>query len=165
MSHQPTSIPPAAFSWSPTPTTSRSGEPLTADVIDQKSVRITLTGPLSGPVTLNYRVTNGLAEAEGSITVVEIPQPTIYQPPIAADDSVTVRVGDAIDIPVLNNDVQPDGADLTLDADARERHRGGFRTALRVRPCAAVPRPRPPGQLLGGLPHHRTGPAGRLRRE
>ena len=94
-----------------------SDEPLTADVIDQKAVRITLTGPLSGPVSLNYRVTNGLAEAEGSITVVEIPQPTIYQPPIAADDSVTVRVGDAIDIPVLNNDVQPDGADLTLDAE------------------------------------------------
>ena len=89
---------------------------VTAQVIDQRSIRVTLTAPLqSGPVTFNYRITNGLAEAEGVVNVVEIPRPSRLQPPIANDDSVTVRVGDAIDIPVLNNDVQPDGEELTLN--------------------------------------------------
>src|SRR5690606_41629030 len=39
------------------------------------------------------------------------------QPPIANDDQVTVRVGDAIDIPVLDNDEQPDGKEIALDPE------------------------------------------------
>jgi hypothetical protein len=87
-----------------------------AEIIEQRALLVTLTAPLqSGPVSFNYRVSNGLSEAEGTVTVVEIPKPARLQPPIANDDSVTVRVGDVIDIPVLANDVQPDGYDLTLD--------------------------------------------------
>src|SRR5690606_12809463 len=63
------------------------------------------------------RISNGLAEAVGTITVVEIATPVRLQPPIATDDQVTVRVGDAIDIPVLDNDEQPDGAEITLDPE------------------------------------------------
>jgi hypothetical protein len=87
-----------------------------AEVLEDRTVRVTLTAPLdNGPVTFNYGITNGLAEAMGVITVVQIPPPAHLQPPIANDDSVTVRPGDAIDIPVLANDVQPDGEALTLD--------------------------------------------------
>jgi hypothetical protein len=87
-----------------------------AEVIDERAIRVTLVAPLKdGPVSFNYRITNGLASAEGIVTVVEIAPPTQLQPPIANDDSVTVRVGDAIDIPVLDNDVQPDGEPLTLN--------------------------------------------------
>ncbi|MCU1439925.1 MAG: fibronectin type protein [Rhodoglobus sp.] len=86
-----------------------------AEVLEQRIVRVSLEAPLDdGPVTFNYRISNGLAEAEGVITVVEIPTPTRVQPPVANDDSVTVRVGEAIDIPVLENDEHPDGLDLTL---------------------------------------------------
>lgn len=85
-----------------------------AEVLDQRSVRVTLTGPLDGPQTFGYRVSNGLAEAEGTITVVEISPPPQLQPPIAEDDAVNVRVGDVIDIPVLDNDEQPDGFELEL---------------------------------------------------
>ncbi len=92
------------------------GSGVRAEVLEQSSVRVTLTAPLaSGTVAFNYRVSNGLADAQGVITVIEIPAPSRLQPPIAEDDSVTVRVGDAIDIPVLDNDTQPDGEDLTLD--------------------------------------------------
>ncbi len=87
-----------------------------AEVLEQRAIRVTLTAPLkSGPVSFNYRITNGLAQAEGVVTVVEIPLPAVLQPPVASDDTVTVRVGDAIDIPVLMNDVHPDGSELTLD--------------------------------------------------
>lgn len=87
-----------------------------AEILDQRQVRVTLGKPLAGAtVVFNYRISNGLADAVGTITVVEIPLPARLQPPVAVDDSVTVRVGDAIDIPVLNNDSQPDGQPITLD--------------------------------------------------
>jgi len=85
-----------------------------AEILEQRLVRVSLEAPLDGPVTFNYRISNGLSEAEGVITVVEIPTPSQAQPPLASDDSVTVRVGQAIDIPVLRNDEHPDGLDLTL---------------------------------------------------
>jgi hypothetical protein len=84
------------------------------EVLQQNLLRITLTRPLVAPTTFSYRVSNGLAEAEGAVTVVQIPRPEVRQPPIANPDAVSVRVGDAIDIPVLANDSQPDGDELTV---------------------------------------------------
>ncbi|HWR84788.1 MAG TPA: Ig-like domain-containing protein, partial [Rhodoglobus sp.] len=87
-----------------------------AEILEQRVVRVSLERPLDdGPVVFNYRISNGLAEAEGVITVIEIPAPSSLQPPVAGDDSITARVGQAIDIPVLANDEHPDGRDLTLD--------------------------------------------------
>lgn len=85
-----------------------------AEILEQRMLRITLTNPLDGPVSFNYRVSNGVADAEGTVTVVEIPNPVKRQPPVAFPDTVSVRVGDAIDIPVLANDTHPDGDPLTL---------------------------------------------------
>ncbi len=87
-----------------------------AEVLEQKSIRVTLTAPQDGgPETFVYGVTNGLTEAQGVVTVIEIPRPSLLQPPIATDDTVSVRVGAAINIPVLANDVHPDGEALSLD--------------------------------------------------
>ncbi len=92
--------------------------PIQAEVLDQRQVRVTLRGPLDNKtVSFNYRISNGLAEAEGTITVVELPRPDQLQPPLATDDEVTVRVGDVIDIPVLNNDDHPDDAPINLLPD------------------------------------------------
>ena len=91
------------------------GSGVRAEVIEQRVVRVSLDAPLDAPVTFDYRVSNGLAEAVGTITVIEIPAPARVQAPIAVDDAITVRVGDAIDIPVLRNDEHPDGLPLTLD--------------------------------------------------
>lgn len=92
------------------------GAGVQAEILDQRSIRVTLTAPQeNGPVTFGYRVTNGLAESDGTVTVIEIPRPAKLQPPIATDDTISVRVGAAINIPVLDNDVQPDGEVLTLD--------------------------------------------------
>src|SRR5690606_26141345 len=79
-----------------------------AEIFEQRAIRVTLTAVQDdGPITFNYRVTNGLADAEGVVTVIEIPRPTGLQPPIATDDTISARVGAAIDIPVLDNDVHP----------------------------------------------------------
>ncbi|MGN6203382.1 Ig-like domain-containing protein, partial [Humibacter sp.] len=85
------------------------------EVLEQRILRVTLTGPLDGPVSFGYTVSNGTAQAQGTVRVIEIPRPAVRQPPVANPDSATVRVGDAIDIPVLDNDSQADGDDLTLD--------------------------------------------------
>ncbi|MDQ4137248.1 MAG: Ig-like domain-containing protein [Actinomycetota bacterium] len=90
------------------------GGAVRAEILEQSAVRVTLSAPLDEPLTFGYRVSNGLAEADGTITVIEIPRPERVQPPIARDDSVTVRVGDAIDIPVLANDEHPDGEAIRL---------------------------------------------------
>ncbi|MCJ0701248.1 tandem-95 repeat protein [Frigoribacterium faeni] len=93
---------------------------LRVETIDQRYVRVTLTRPLDdGPVELSYTVTNGLASAVGSITVVEIPRRSQTQPPVATDDQATVRAGDVIDIDVLANDEQPNGDEVSLGHDLR----------------------------------------------
>jgi hypothetical protein len=92
-------------------------EGVRVEILQQSLLRITLTAPLERSTAFAYRVSNGLTDAEGTVAVVEIPDPARSQPPIARPDEVSVRVGDAIDIPVLANDEQPDGEQLSLDAD------------------------------------------------
>lgn len=93
------------------------GDPaLRVEVIEQRMLRVTLTGPLTGGrASAAYTVTNGFTAAQGTVTVVEIPEPPVRQPPVAVPDRAAVRVGDVVDIPVLANDVQPDGDRLSLD--------------------------------------------------
>ncbi len=88
-----------------------------ASVLDQHTVRVTLTAPLDGPVTFGYTESNGLATATGTVTVVEIPKPDRIQPPVAQADTATVRVGDVAEIDVLANDTQPEGEPLTLQPE------------------------------------------------
>ena len=86
-------------------------EGVTVEIIEHRLLRVTLTRPLpSGSMVFGYRVSNGLAEAEGEVTLVEIPEPAVAQPPVAAPDVISARVGDVIDIPVLANDEHPDCA-------------------------------------------------------
>lgn len=86
------------------------------EILEQRAIRVTLTAPLdTGTVSFGYQISNGLATAEGVVTVVELPRPDRAQAPVATDDAVSVRLGDAIDIPVLANDVHPDGEELSLN--------------------------------------------------
>ncbi|PZE32322.1 fibronectin type III domain-containing protein, partial [Curtobacterium sp. MCLR17_055] len=93
------------------------GSGVQASILDQHTVRVTLTAPLDGPVSFGYTETNGLASSPGTITVVEIPKPDRIQPPVAQPDSATVRVGDVANIDVLDNDTQPEGEPLTLQPE------------------------------------------------
>lgn len=93
-------------------------EGVQVEVIDHRILRVTLTQPLpTGSTAFGYRVSNGLAEADGEVTVVEVPVPPIEQPPVAVPDTISARTGDVVDIAVLDNDEQPDGLPLTLDPE------------------------------------------------
>ncbi|MFF2370196.1 Ig-like domain-containing protein [Agromyces sp. NPDC058110] len=85
-------------------------------VIDHRILRVELVAPLPlGSTTFGYRVSNGLGDAEGSVTIVEVPNPGIAQAPVANPDTASVRTGDVIDVPVLANDEHPDGSPFQLD--------------------------------------------------
>ena len=74
---------------------------------------------LLGVVT--YTISDGTGDAgtsvTGAATVYQL-APSVPQPPIALADSVIVRAGAQIDIPVLANDVAPDGNVVVLNADS-----------------------------------------------
>ncbi len=80
-----------------------------ASVLDHHIVKLTDLGDPGRPVTINYTVANGQGTSTGSISVVRIPAPSTLQPPAAHPDTVTVRAGDVVRIPVLANDTDPNG--------------------------------------------------------
>jgi hypothetical protein len=106
------------------------------EVIEHRVLRVTLSQPLAtGSTTFGYRVSNGLADAEGTVTVVEVPRPDQFQPPVAVPDTASARTGDVIDIPVLDNDEHPDGDQLTLSSGLVEQPEAGllFTSGSRLR--------------------------------
>ncbi len=105
-------------------TDSAEDEGVRVEIVDHRILRATLTRPLAtGSTTFGYRVSNGLAEADGEVTVVEVPDPERTQPPVAAPDTISARTGDVVDIAVLDNDEHPDAFPLTL-APELEREPG-----------------------------------------
>ncbi|MFT8637266.1 MAG: Ig-like domain-containing protein [Pseudoclavibacter sp.] len=64
--------------------------------------------------SFRYPVSDGAHSTVGQATVFEQAAATSFQP-IAAADRATVRAGESVDIPVLDNDVAPAGATLSLD--------------------------------------------------
>ncbi|MBD3753357.1 MAG: tandem-95 repeat protein, partial [Micrococcales bacterium] len=98
-----------------------SGASLSVDVVAQSLIRVSGTTADGQPGqlgTVRYTVSDGTgdpnATATGELTVILLPSPSA-KPPIATDDTVTVRVGSLIDIPVLANDTAPAGALVSID--------------------------------------------------
>ncbi|WP_050761707.1 Ig-like domain-containing protein [Beutenbergia cavernae] len=86
-------------------------------VLEHRLLRISADRTLTGPVTLGYSVSNGVAQAQGEVQVMPLGGNAQPQPPVAVEDSATVRVGDYVTIPVLANDSHPSGVDFSLDAE------------------------------------------------
>ncbi len=108
-----------------------------AEVVDYHLIRVTLLRPLAGVHVISYRVSNGVASADGQVAVVEAAAPTLALPPIAVPDAATVRAGNVVDIPVLANDVHPSGGVLTLAPQLDQQVPAGagllFATAQQLR--------------------------------
>lgn len=97
------------------------GASMTVDVVGQSYLRVTGTTESGAPGrlgTVRYTVSDGTQDAgsriEGEATVYLLPlAPQLA--PIAVDDTVVVRAGAQLDIPVLANDVAPSGGAITLN--------------------------------------------------
>ena len=108
-------------------TDSAEDEGVQVEVVDHRILRVTLQRPLAtGSTTFGYRVSNGLAEADGEVTVVEVPDPISTQPPVAVPDTIAARTGDVVDIAVLGNDEHPDGLPLELAPDLVDQPDAGL---------------------------------------
>lgn len=99
------------------------GASLDVDVVNQQLLRVkgsTADGQAGVLGVVKYTVSDGtgnpLASTHGEATVILLPLVTV-RPPIAIADSATVRVGAQIDIPVLANDLAPDGNSLVLNPE------------------------------------------------
>lgn len=88
--------------------------PFATSVERNTFVRITDVRGLTDPTTITYTVANGNGEATGEIRIVPIPAPPRMDPPQANPDSVVVREHDVATVKVLENDIHPNGGDLTL---------------------------------------------------
>jgi len=100
------------------------GSTLSADVIGFSALRVSGDTANAQPGTLGvvtYTVSDGSGRPEmtatGEVTVVLL-APSTPTPPLAVDDSITVRVGTQADIKVLKNDIGPAGSVLALDPDS-----------------------------------------------
>ncbi|MFJ6651279.1 Ig-like domain-containing protein [Microbacterium sp. NPDC091313] len=101
--------------------TADEGASLSVDAVGQSDLRVsgtTATGAAGRLGTVSYTVSDGTddtgARVQGEATVYLLP-PAPDLAPIAVDDTVTVRAGAQIDIPVLDNDISPAGGRPTLD--------------------------------------------------
>ncbi|MEF3404122.1 Ig-like domain-containing protein, partial [Agromyces sp. CCNWLW203] len=97
--------------------TEASGDLLSVEVLNNTVARITASEAITQQLQFEYTVSDGIASSTSTVTVVPVPPLVKHQPPVAADDAVTVRAGDIVTVPVLENDYHPDAAPLTLDAE------------------------------------------------
>lgn len=100
------------------------GAALEVSVVGQNLLRMRGTTADEQPGLLGvvgYTVSDGTGDprfqTQGEASVYLLPAPT-PQPPIAVADSIVVRAGTQIDIPVLENDLAPDGNRMTLNPDS-----------------------------------------------
>jgi hypothetical protein len=65
------------------------------------------------PQVLRYTITDGVASATGEVTATQFPA-LERDAPVPQDDFVTVRAGDVVSVPVLDNDSNPGGDPISL---------------------------------------------------
>ena len=84
------------------------------ELLEATLVRVTSPQALTDQVGFSYTISDGLNTATAGVTIVPVPALTKHQPPIAADDTATVRAGDIVTVHVLDNDSHPDDSRMFL---------------------------------------------------
>ncbi|MEV4777058.1 Ig-like domain-containing protein [Microbacterium sp. LWH12-1.2] len=93
---------------------------VSVSVLNHETLRITDQGALDKQVRISYRISNGEQSADGEVVVVPIPAPEKILQPVANPDTVYVRAGDVVTIPVLDNDTHPSDDALHLSPELVE---------------------------------------------
>ena len=85
------------------------GSPVSATIIERNVLKLTDVRGLTGNMSIKYTISNGEGSAVGEVSIIRIPAPDKLLPPRVEPDTAVVRVGDVVSIPVLANDVDPNG--------------------------------------------------------
>ena len=93
------------------------GSPLAVALVNRQMVRVTAPSGLANPASFTYTVSNGVATASATVTILPAPANTESAPPELNDDSLVVRVGDVASVSVLDNDRSPAGLKLTVSSE------------------------------------------------
>ncbi|MFC4242449.1 Ig-like domain-containing protein [Gryllotalpicola reticulitermitis] len=107
------------------------GASLDVDVVGASQLRVRGTTATNGQGllgTVDYLVSDGTSDAnmrvEGTATVYLLSSKSLPGRPVAINDSVTVRAGAQVDIPVLQNDVGQEGDLVELDPSSVQNPSG-----------------------------------------
>ncbi|TFD30037.1 Ig-like domain-containing protein [Cryobacterium cryoconiti] len=122
---------------------------VSVEILANTVLRVTAGAALTEQVQFTYTISDGQATSTAGVTVVPVPPLVKHQPPVAVDDSVSVRAGDIVSVPVLDNDFHPDSATMTLSPDLVDTDKAGglaFVTGKQVRFQA----PKEPGSYSVG---------------
>jgi hypothetical protein len=87
---------------------------LTVALINLHVVRVTAPAGLDRSIDVRYTLTDGKATSEGVLVVRPYRTARVDQAPVAGPDERTVRAGNIVSVPVLDNDVDPEGERLKL---------------------------------------------------
>ena len=102
---------------------------LRTSVFQGRYVRVESTTPLGDQKerrgVISYTINDGTKSAVGQLTVVQKPPLGRSVRPTVVDDEAVVRVGDAVTIPVLDNDSMTEGIPLKLDPAGVKVVQGG----------------------------------------
>ncbi len=102
---------------------------LRTSVVQGRYVRAQATTPFTGDKprrgTISYTINDGTKSAVGQLTIVQQPPLDKSVQPTVVDDEAVVRVGDAVTVPVLDNDSMTEGIPLRLDPAGVKVVQGG----------------------------------------
>ncbi|WP_341358131.1 Ig-like domain-containing protein [Georgenia sp. M64] len=96
------------------------GSGLVVSVLQHRILKISATEVLAAATRFTYTVSNGEAAATGEVVVLPVGADAAPQPPVAEPDVATVRAGDFVTVPVLQNDSHPSGLEFELDPELAE---------------------------------------------
>ena len=118
---------------------------LRASVVQGRWVRVQATAPLTDGKerrgVISYTISDGTKSAVGQLSVVQKPEPQDKVLPTVVDDVAVVRSGDAVTIPVLDNDSMSEGIPLKLDATGVRVVSGGGQAFASGTVVRYVPQP------------------------
>ena len=87
---------------------------LVTSLESQQVLVLSTDEPFDDDILLTYTVSDGEESTDGQVLVQTVQPPARNQAPVVVDDTAVVRAGQVVDIPVLLNDRDPDGDEITL---------------------------------------------------
>ena len=95
--------------------TDKTSSAIKVELLNNTNIGITAPNGLTAQTQFTYTISDGENTSVAGVTVVPVPPIVDRQPPIAVNDTATVRADDIVSVDVLANDYSPDQEQISLD--------------------------------------------------